>query len=211
MQISVTIEKGNLKNFIDSLTEIKNEIGDMSIRLSEMIAKAFVARARKRLIAYTGQKRYSYYIKAVKEEDGHWSVRLNQPKYDPDIMYFLEYGTGFVGRESEQNPDKPSSWQYTINYGADWYGVMDINGSEVEGWYFNYQPNHFVQEEDGGYTNKRTQQRVIFTRGIKPVMYIYKTKIEIQDLLDKVKGKRLKISYKELKSRLNKIITGDIV
>lgn len=211
MKISVTIEKGKLKNFIKNLTEIKNDIGNMSVKLSEMIAKAFVARARKRLMAYTHEKRYSYYIKAVKDGDGHWSVRLNQPKYDEDIMYFFEYGTGFVGRDSEQNPDKPSGWAYTVNYGSDWYGVMDINGSEREGWYFNYQPNHFVQEEDSGYTNRKTGQRVIFTSGIKPVMYIYKTKVEMQNLLREVKGKKLKISYKQLKSRLNKLISGDIM
>ena len=211
MKITMTVKDSAIKKMLTRLRETKDIFTDMSKKTGELIAKAFVARARKRLIAFTNDRRYSYYIRAVKDGESNWSVIVGRPKYDPDIMYFFEYGTGFVGRDSEQNPAKPVGWEYAINEGESWYGVMDLEFGRQKGWYFNYKPNHFVQEEDGGYTNRKTGQRVIFTSGIKPVMYIYKTRVEIQNLLKEVKGKKLKISYKQLKSRLNKLISGDIM
>ena len=204
MNVKITSNNSILTSIVNKLEETQSQFENMSKKMAELLAKAFVARARKRLIAFTGSKRYSYYIKAVNNGEGHWSVVLNNPKYDPYIMYFLEYGTGFVGKRSEQNPDKPASWKYTVNKGASWYGAMTLEFGKQEGWFFNYRPNHFVQEEDGDFTNKNTGQRVIFTSGIKPVMYIYKTKVEIQNLLRQVKGK----SYKEIERRLNSMINS---
>lgn len=180
----------------------------MSDTLSEMLAKAFVAIARKRLLAFTGEKRYSYYIKAVKKDGNRWAVILRQPKYDPYIMYFFEYGTGYVGKESEQNPDKPKNWHFTINEGEYWYSTIHNGTVEQEGWYFNYEQNHFIQQDDMVFPPTETNPNtVVFTRGIKPVMYLYKAKREINTLLKAVfRNGRLSISYKELKKRLNQLI-----
>ena len=211
--LSIRLNEDKIKSILDNLKQTQEMFDDMSKVLSEMIAKAFVARARKVLLYYTHEKRYSYYIKAVKGDEGHWSVVLNHPKYDPYIMYFLEYGTGFAGEESEQNPEKPADWQFAINYGdprAFWFKAVDIGGGQQEGWYFKYLPNHYIGDEDidKGINTKGNQ--IYFTRGIKPVMYIYKTKIKIQQLLDQVYGKKLKISYKLLKKRLNAMINESI-
>ena len=207
--ISISVDTRALDKLLANLQSKIETFDDMSKRLSEMLAKAFVARARKRLIAFTGDKRYSYYIKAIKNGDNRWSVIIRKPKYDPYIMYFFEYGTGFVGQQSEQNPDKPADWLFTINKGEYWYDTVTIGGSEKEGWYFNYKPNHFVQEDDVIF--EKTTNQVVFTSGIKPVMYLYKTKQEINTLLKSVfRNGRLRITYKQLKSRLNALISGDV-
>lgn len=207
--ISISVDTKALGNLEIKLKKMIEQFDDMSKRLSEMLAKAFVARARKRLLAFTGEKRYSYYIKAVKSDNNRWSVVLRQPKYDNYIMYFFEYGTGFVGQQSEQNPDKPPNWLFTVNKGEYWYDIVTSDGKEKEGWYFNYRPNHFIQEED--IIDEKKTNTVVFTSGIKPVMYIYKTKQEINTLLKAVfRNGRLRITYKELKSRLNALIGGDV-
>jgi hypothetical protein len=206
----ITIDKQKLDKLLASLKERQETIENMSVVLTEMLAKAFVARARKRLMAYTGQKRYSYYIRAVQNDKKSWSVVIKSPAYDPYIMYFFEYGTGFVGKQSAQNPDKPTWWRYTINRGAPWYGKLDFGMGQVEGWFYNYKENAFITQDDYEGIQKNGKQ-VVFTRGIKPVMYIYKTKSEISDILKKYYGKnKLKITYKQLKKELNRMIRSEI-
>lgn len=200
----IHIKAKGIDNIIKNLQKRISVFEDMSDNLAELLAKAFVARARKRLLNFTGQKRYSYYINAVHNGDNSWSVIVRSPKYDPYIMYFLEYGTGFVGERSEQNPDKPADWKYTINKGASWYGVIAKTGEE--GWWFNYRPNHFIQPEDYFFP----EEHKAFTSGIKPVMYMYKTKTEINSLLQSVvKDGNITVTYKQLKRQLNALISGD--
>ena len=105
-------------------------------------------------------------------------VRNNSQK---EIMHFLEFGTGIVGKDNPHPKASDIGWNYVTNP----ENIVDYENSTgynsigeyvgTEGWfYFDKQLNRFV-----------------FTSGLKPVRYLYDTikKTNIDKIVKRVKAR----------------------
>lgn len=150
----------------------------------ERVGQLFVEEAQNRLIKNGyNTARYAKYITWDSENK---RVVVKSPRsQEPDIMWYLEYGTGVRGM-NEPHPDANRvGWGYALNI-----GTVGQKGSgwrknpahpDGIGWWFRARNRNIYRAEDdiikrGDSVKTGTR---IFTSGITPVRYLYDT---IQDL-----------------------------
>lgn len=181
---------------ISNITKrLKKQIATLSGEFVKRVAETFVERARQKLIDtnYNETEHYAKNIVVKKYSYNNYRVGIEQNSEKP-IMYFLEFGTGLVGKEGSEDFvnlvegktlkefAEGIGWQYAVNEEnyfspipdnptAKPYGEQNING-----WIY--------------YDEKKGRKR--FTSGLYPVAYLYDTINEIPEIIQKVK-KELKI------------------
>ena len=151
-------------------TEVLDEFGEL-----------FAERARYYLVndGYNTQK-YQRYI--IYDKSKHRVVIKSPRSQEPDIMWYLEYGTGIMGVEDPHEEAFNIGWRYAINRfsGSAWKVVGGI-----EGWFFQKR-SRFVYSAEGDF-KARGHKNSYFTSGIQPIRYLYKAKQDKDKLLAKAK------------------------
>lgn len=118
---------------------------------------------------------------------GYGNYRIGiKPNKDKEVMFYLEYGTGYVGKENPHPLSAEENWDYTINEGADWYfdttnGYQDIYSIDA----FVPRGRNKLGENVGTkgwfYRDKKTGQ-LRATSGLKAVAYMYDTMQDIDNV-----------------------------
>ena len=125
------------------------------------------------------------YKKYITYEEKKQRIVVKSPRSkEPDIMWYLEYGTGIDGL-SNPHPDAAEiGWKYAINAtrSSAWIDYDD----ETFGWVFEKRSTHVYspkskdislgKSEDGG-------KEKIFTTGITPVRYLWRARKDTKELL----------------------------
>lgn len=155
----------NIPKFRKYLNKVISNYDKYYDTILEDICKEIVYQAKERLIlsGYNvsvlldnityrkyGKNKYRVGIKSNKEKD---------------IMYFLEFGTGIIGKENPHPQAKDINWNYISNpenivYNPNSSGINSI-GDYVgqEGWFY--------------FDNEK--QKYVFTSGLRPIRYFYDT------------------------------------
>ena len=104
-----------LTNISNTLRKVMNEADN----ISETVARQFAYDARDRLrqSGYTVDD-YVGNIEWKKSRDKtYWTIGFKDND-EKDVMYYLEYGTGFVGRDNPHPEAANRGWRYAINENA---------------------------------------------------------------------------------------------
>lgn len=208
--------------FQESLSRyIENKFGKVSEDISNKMANAFVKRAKQTLIENATPykeksadivRKLSKHISKTKK-DGRVAVRVNPDR--EGLYMFLEYGTGLVGASNPHPQAKRIGWKYAKN--QDRYETID----NKFGFIYNYNPIRYIDAEDkfivkvysgvkkyvskktgetkvyGPYDNYRRTVKIL-SSGLKPVRYIYNTRVKMNRLIRNSKNvKELKRGLKQ--------------
>ena len=165
----------NIPQFRQYLNKIISNYDKYADTILEEICQRIVLEAQQKLImsGYDVEKlaKNITYQKYGKNKY-RVGIRNNEEK---DIMYFLEFGTGIVGRENKHPMANDIGWQYVMHpenivWNKHSKGINSL-GEEVghEGWWYpvdsQYDANWITEEG----------QMYAFTSGLKPVRYFYDT------------------------------------
>ena len=171
-------------NVINDITRHIREISDKSNILAKRIAEKICERARSNLYqnAYNPDLDTYYnverlldniYVKKYKNDSYRVAIRENA---DKEVMYFLEFGTGLVGKEFPHEWAGELGYQYAKNAGnyvdpADVLskeGYSQISDNGMKGWiYFD-----------------KNKQKKVFTNGLYPVAYLYDAMQELERIVE---------------------------
>lgn len=166
----------NAQKVLTNISNMIRGIKDSSENLSEWCARELANDARRNLkdsgynvggllknIEWGQNKNKRYYTVSIKDNS------------DKDTMYYLEYGTGFVGQDKPHKMAKEVGWKYAINEGADWY--FDIDDPDT------FSPKHNMGTTsynrlgedvgDKGWFYKDEHGRLNLTSGLKAVSYMF--------------------------------------
>ena len=170
-------------NVINDITRHIREISDKSNILAKRIAEKICERAQLNLKYNIGNDSYTehyntdrlldnIYVKKYKNNSYRVAIRENA---DKEVMYFLEFGTGLVGKEHSHEWAGEFGYQYAKNVGN--YvdpsvlsddGYKDIKEDSMQGWiYFD-----------------KNKQKKVFTSGLYPVAYLYDTMQELEQIVE---------------------------
>lgn len=143
--------------------------------LQELIGKAFVANARRILASNPSAAQYvdniNYRI------DGNGMCEIVVTDTEEGIMTYLEYGTGLLGAGEKHPEASGSGWQYAIN---EIRYVTMLNGNR--GFVFYRQPDRYFNPQTDFMLTRRARderRQVAFSQGIKPLRYLYNTRMLI--------------------------------
>ena len=177
---------GIITQYRQAIKEIRKQI-DSAEHINELIAETFVTRARARLSLNNNAKNQAVISKLLgniysrKTKNGVQIVIRQDPE---GLMTYLEYGTGLLGEAYAHPEASEFGWNYRQN---DYYenpAYKSVNGRR--GWFFRtFSPNIYIDNND---SDRREGGSLVFSQGIKPVRYIYDTRIEIEDLIVKADG-----------------------
>lgn len=172
--IIVEINKKAVDQITDNIKELGNKYNNLSKEVSELWAKTFVRVARENLRIYlidysqraTDVSSITSNIYCIETANG-WSVIVkNETPNEPNLMLFLEYGTGLRGEEHYHPQASKIGWQYAVN--RDNYKFLPIEGS---GWFFTDDGTKLIGGDD-----YKIKNRSVFSNGLVPARYIYDTK-----------------------------------
>lgn len=147
----------------------------------DRVGELFVEEARQNLIKngyntemYAAFINYSYEQKAVV---------VSSPSGDePDIMWYLEYGTGVAGDNNPHPESYEIGWGYAINFGTGSWRYLKTY--DKLGWYFTKRSEDIYIAE-GDLVKKGGKS--VFTSGITPVRYLYDTMLRLPNIIEKAK------------------------
>ena len=195
---SRTSIRTNAQQVLTDISNMIRKIKDETENISENVARQVADEARTRL-QDSGYNAGNYVgnIEWRKDSDkDYYTVGFKDNK-DRDVMYYLEYGTGFVG-EANPHPEAGNNhWEYAINqdattnFGKPLYfdmtkpvgqqGLYSIDAptpqAGTKGWIF--------RDEDG---------QLVATSGLRAVSYMYNTYKNADEI------KRRAINESKLKS-----------
>lgn len=175
-----------VEQYRKQINEMRKQV-ESAEHISELIADKFVERARERLAKHNNAKNLSVINGLLgniykRKGKNKWQIIIRQ---DPEgLMTFLEYGTGLLG-EAYAHPEASGfGWEYRQNDYFENPAYKSVNGRR--GWFFRtYSPNVYIDNND---SDRREGGSLVFTQGIKPVRYIYDTRIEIEDIIARADG-----------------------
>lgn len=166
----------NAQQVLTNISNMIRGVKDSAENLSEWSARELVNDARINLknsgynvskylgnIEWKEHKSKKYYTVSIKDNS------------DKDIMYYLEYGTGFVGKEKPHPMAKTAGWDYAINEGADWYFDIDDPMTFSDRHNLGTTSYNRLGEDvgDKGWFYKDEHGRLNVTSGLKSVAYLY--------------------------------------
>lgn len=169
---------------ISAITDRLRNLPALSGQFVEMVANIFVERAQEKLLSsgYKDVAKFANNIYVRKYANNRYSVRIRDNQ-DKPIMFFLEFGTGFVGDGSMPAPNNAGK-----------YAPHPL--SDEFGWEYAIGPNivYSTREngKDGWYYFDENTGKVRFTSGLRAVGYLYDTIQEIPDIIEEVK-RRIKL------------------
>ena len=165
----------NAQQVLTNISNMIRKIKDESENISEWSARELVNDARVNL------KNSLYNVDDLvgnitwsNERRGYYRVTIKD-NADKDVMYYLEYGTGYVGKKRPHEMAEEAGWRYTINEGSDWY--FDIDDPETFSDRHNLGTTGYnkLEEEvgDKGWFYKDEHGTLNVTSGLKAVSYLY--------------------------------------
>lgn len=145
--------------------DLKENVDKYGERLLEKVCQIFVQLAQYNLL------KSGYNVSSL--VDNIFYTRYGKNKYrvgirnntQKPIMYFLEFGTGAVGRENQHPLAGEIGWEYLVN--------KHRTSNGIEGWTYYDE----------------TTSEYVFTRGLKAVSYIYDTLQEMPKIIEEAKRK----------------------
>ena len=148
----------------------------------------------------------------VRKYKSGYKVVLSRQTDPEGLLMFLEFGTGLVGKNNQHSWAGNIGWQYAIN--EDKYKTRS-NGKE--GWFWRPQGDNtrYIDKDDMVENYKRTYNayklkpehpifgrttkfwethrltgnpRVVFSSGIKPLRFLYRTRLDIVKAINRANG-----------------------
>lgn len=154
----------NIPKFRQYLNRIIANYDKYADTILEEICQNIVQEAQERLL-FSGYDVDRLVNNIVYQKYGENKYRVGiKNNEDKDIMYFLEFGTGIVGRENKHPKANDIGWQYVVHPEKMVENKYSI-GINALGEYVGYT-GWYYYDEDG---NKQ------FTSGLKPIRYFYDT------------------------------------
>lgn len=174
----------NFRNKIKAKIEQFNQLED---ELPRRMCEVFVKRARQRLLQNANTDQIDLIMSLLgniyyrKGRNGYQVIIRQDPE---GLMMFLEYGTGLIG-EADPHPESGEvGWEYAVNASSNSKAYRSVNGRF--GWFFRTDSDEtYIEKTD---SNRRDGGTLVFSQGIKPVRYIYETKLELEDVLRRSRG-----------------------
>lgn len=208
---------------------IRNNLKKISKSLTNTMVDAFIRRAKKNLVSKSTPldsnsanlvKNVANNIVKVKKR------KYTYVKIKPDsegLYMFLEYGTGLVGKEKPHPEASKIGWGYMTRpeHYISAHTTIDRSGGLKTGFVFKNDKTNYLDKEDTyiirqsgikKYQLKKTGEikvygpyryfvdNYILSSGLKPVRYIYDTKMAMKRLIKENKGKCIKEIRKALKN-----------
>lgn len=164
---------------VNSITKRLYKVVTLSGEFLKCVVEIFVERAKEKLInsGYGNMEHYAQNIVVTKYKNNNYRVGIKENEEKP-IMYFLEFGTGIVGKDGVDDfyglkkHAESVGWQYAVYEHAYVYS----NKLDAKGWVF--------------FDEKRGTFR--FTSGLYPVAYLYLTSKEMYKIFEEAKRRVLK-------------------
>lgn len=172
-------------NAINNITKHIREITDKSSILARKIAEKICERAQNNLYqnsynptldSYYDVDRLldNIYVRKYKNDSYRVAIRENA---DKEVMYFLEFGTGIVGKDNPHEWAGEFGYQYAKNIGNYISPIPDnkneqaFGEKDIEGWIY--------------FDKKQNKKR--FTSGLYPVAYLYDAMQELEDIVQEAR------------------------
>ena len=182
------------------LTEVSKTLRiEMKKYLNEYartVAEIFVEDAKKRLKAsgYNNSEKLAENIFFQRSVGyGNYRIGIKGDNETKEVMFYLEFGTGFVGRDNPHDMASEVGWEYAINENA-----VDSQGKPIyfdltkpkgqQGLNSFYAPTPDPKKGMKGwiYKDKETGA-LVATSGLKAVSYIWDTFKDIENIKKKAK------------------------
>ena len=156
----------NGKSIIDEIKrDLKKDVDKLGKQLLQRVCEIFVEIAKNNLLA-SGYNVDNLVDNIVARPYGDNKYRIGiRNNSEKPIMYFLEFGTGVVGRDNPHPEASQIGWQYLMNQ------HKSKNGNPLNGWYY------YDEERD----------EWVFTRGLKAVSYLYDTLQQMPQIIEQAK------------------------
>lgn len=181
---------GNI--FAKVSAELRTRIRTYGDEYARTVAEIFVDRARQKLVsAYPNTSKLTDNI-FFQRSVGYGNYRIGLKNNDTkDVMFYLEFGTGIVGRENPHPEARAYGWEYAINEDKVFQG---LGGQELpmyfdltkpvgqQGLYSLNAPTPDPAKGVKGWIYKTPTGNLVATSGLKAVRYIYDTLQEIDDI-----------------------------
>lgn len=186
----------NANKVIDDINKKVKGLYIKQRKIMERVCEIFVERARLKLVN-CGYKNLAKYANNIKfENTGTWKWRVYiEDNQEKPIMYFLEFGTGFVGGENPHHDSVDITWKYAVNenktFSDGYYQGRPIYFDMTKpynerGLYSDSAPTP-IQDSKGWIFKDPKSGRLRATSGLRAVSYLYNTMQEIPDIIEQAK------------------------
>lgn len=168
----------NANQVLSKITRRLNEFKEGVKDQSEIVAREFAYSARQRLkdSKYNVDHLLKNIIWVETDKEKGWYKVTFADNSDRDKMYYLEYGTGFVGEGSMPDPKGNKSIPHPLAGDVGWEYAI---GAKIK---IPLKPNG-----KDGWTYKNGNGQWTFTSGLRAVAYMYNTFKEFENS-DKVEN-----------------------
>lgn len=212
-QNSLNTVKKQIRSFIDKAQkDMTEEISKLIAYTFRDVARNRLIRSNNAISQQQSViERVSKSIMVRKYKSGYKIVLSSQT--DPEgLLMFLEFGTGLVGKDNKHSWAGKIGWQYAIN--EENYRTRS-NGKR--GWFWRPQGDNtkYIDKDDMVENYKRTynayklkpehpifgrttkfwethrltgNSRVVFSSGIKPLRFLYRTRLDIVKAINRANG-----------------------
>ena len=228
-QNSLNTVKKQIRSFIDKAQkDMTEEISKLVAYTFRDVARRRLIKTNNAISQQQAViKNVAQSIMVRKYKSGYKIVLSRQT--DPEgLLMFLEFGTGLVGKENPHSWAGGIGWQYAIN--EENYKTRS-NGKE--GWFWRPQGDNtkYIDKDDMVENYKRTYNayrlkpehprygrttkfwethrftgnpRVVFSSGIKPLRFLYRTRLDIIKAINRANGdiEKLKQELEILRSAI---------
>jgi hypothetical protein len=176
-----------LNNINANIERVYNHFKQQAQEVNKLWAVKFVEFARKRLNLYLDENTKNSEVAALLAQDifyeplgdGYCVVVRNDNPSEPNLIMFLEYGTGLAGDKHQHPQASKIGWQYAVNKSK--YVNYAIHGDGAysnfgPGWFFKFEDGKLILNDDWEVLGKDGGIRAVFSNGIVPARFIYDTK-----------------------------------
>lgn len=183
----IEIDRNAFQRIQKNVQVLAERFNKQAEEVSMLWAQKFVELARKQLATYLTERAARVptltemlsNIYCEKHQDGWYVMMRPDVGSEPNVMLFLEYGTGLVGEQSAHPQASKIGWQYAVN--RDKYataGLYKEGGETIKktGWFFTYDDSALIANEDVVYSSKEGTLRAVLSSGLLPARFIYDTK-----------------------------------
>ena len=168
----------------------EGQVAEYENRFVDILGEVFVERARQNLLNYDSNT--SKYVGNIYYDPRWKQVVVRSPQgNEPDLMWYLEFGTGIAGEKNPHPKANESGWRYAINKGTvnqagSAWRTKDSHNDGI-GWFVQEDKDSPLYHAKDDHTNYK--RPIFFTSGIPPARYIYNTMLQIDELIELAKQK----------------------
>lgn len=186
----------NAKSVLTDVAKtLRTEMRKYMDEYARTVAEIFVEDAKERLrnSGYNNVSRLAeniFYQRSVGYGNYRIGIKENE---DKETMFYLEFGTGFVGEENPHEKASEVGWEYAINRDATFFNGMPMyfdltKPMGQQGLYSIDAPTPDPSKGERGWIYRDEQTgTLVATSGLKAVSYIYDTLKDIENIKKKAK------------------------